>query len=114
MKQLLGNFAKKELGRAGPNLQRPFEEKLRSAQAIGLFAPEIREAGRSAFSQALLELARVDSGLAVAVFSHWTAIELMRVAGLDFPENALVAFAPFQSPRESGKILHAEWRQSEA
>ena len=94
--QLVQDFSKKQGARS-------FDESWSTMREIGLFQPALVEHGISDLCVVLTELSRVDCGLAVALFSHWAAVEVLRCAGSDFmavaPESVF-AFPPFQSPAE--------------
>ncbi|MBI3544717.1 MAG: hypothetical protein HY075_15715, partial [Deltaproteobacteria bacterium] len=63
------------------------------ARAAGLFADELVEGGRvSDLATVLCEIAQHDAGLALAVFSHFTARAL---SGEVAPGGELLAFSPF-------------------
>lgn len=108
--QLVQDFSKRQGTRS-------FEESLRTLREIGLFQPALRQHGMSDLCAVLTELSSVDCGLAVALFSHWAAVEVLTCAAPDLYQvapDSVLAFPAFQSPAEfkgfsvaerDGKIL---------
>ena len=77
-----------------------FDDGLRVMQEIGFFQPALRESGVADLCLVLTELSRVDAALAVALLSHWAAIETLRCARSDFKTISLLAFPAFSDFRE--------------
>ena len=70
---------------------------------MGLFSMSLSEFGISDFCLVLRELSAFHSGIAVALWSHVMAAELLLAAGQKTDPNELIAYSSFSAPEESSR-----------